>query len=410
MNITESQLAAKRSQLDAESAEIDAAIANAVASKSYGQLSSIEDKINHLAELRAELDQAEARAKAFNQHPLTGFDGFSAASAATEPVKLATKGVQPGRLVNPLVFSEGALEAVFKAASSRQSISTKAFSTVEGLLPAQLNPNILGKIHESRLLDYLPAQQISAPSYEIIVHNSTTGAPTPVAEGAAKPEVVLNMTSQTLTAVKLAAHIGISYESLSDFPAFLGYAQVEMTRLLQDVENAELISGSGTGGHMTGFLTTSGILTHDASTDTGTGVTVIDSIEKAITQLRVGAALADADLLVLHPSTWSAIRRLKDSVGRFLFISADSDPSNTQANSIFGVPVLSTTAISAGAGLMLDTHKFGKVLVREGITVQTGQSTDDFTKNISRFVLEERLVLAVERPAAVLSITNLPTA
>jgi hypothetical protein len=45
------------------------------------------------------------------------------------------------------------------------------------------------------------------------------------------------------------------------------------------VENAQLLAGSGTSGNMTGFLNTSGILTHDASTDTGTNVTALDSIE-----------------------------------------------------------------------------------------------------------------------------------
>lgn len=73
------------------------------------------------------------------------------------------------------------------------------------------------------------------------------------------------------------------------------------------------------------------------------------------------------------------------------------------------MPVLTTTAQTAGVGTMLDTTKFGRVLVREGITVHVGTSTDDFTKNISRWVFEERLVLAVERPSAVLQMSNLPT-
>jgi HK97 family phage major capsid protein len=241
------------------------------------------------------------------------------------------------------------------------------------------------------------------------VHNSTTGAPAPTAEGAAKPEIVLNTTSLTLTAIKLACHVGISYETLMDFSNFESYAQVEAMKQLEDVENAQLIAGTGTSGSMTGFLSTSGILSHDASADTGTGVTVIDSIEKAIAQLRVGSALATADLLVVHPQTWSAIRRLKDTTGRFLFIAADSDPTRAEANSIFGVPVLVTTAITAGTGLMLDSQRFGRVLIREGITVHTGTNNDDLTKNIVRLVFEERLVLAVERPAAVLAISNLPT-
>jgi hypothetical protein len=59
---------------------------------------------------------------------------------------------------------------------------------------------------------------------------------------------------------------------------------------------------------MDGFATTPGILSHDASADSGTDVTVIDSIEKSIAALRVGSALATADLLVLNPTAWSAIR------------------------------------------------------------------------------------------------------
>ena len=178
-----------------------------------------------------------------------------------------------------------------------------------------------------------------------------------------------------------------------------------------DVESAQLLSGLGTGGAMTWFLHNSGILSHDASTDTGTLETSIDSIEKSIKTMRVGAALAVADTLVLNPATWSAIRRLKDTTGRMLFIPSTSDVSSAEANSIFGLRVVSTTAIAAGTGLLLDTktRPFGRVFIREGLTIKSGTSTDDFVRNISRFVIEERLVLGVERPASVLAISNLPT-
>jgi hypothetical protein len=42
-----------------------------------------------------------------------------------------------------------------------------------------------------------------------------------------------------------------------------------------------------------------------------------------------------------------------------------------------------------------------------GLSLQTGTNNDDFTKNVVRFVGEERLALAVERPAALLSITQI---
>ena len=126
----------------------------------------------------------------------------------------------------------------------------------------------------------------------------------------------------------------------------------------------------------------------------------------SIAAMRVGAALAEPDLLVLHPTTWSAIRRSKDSQNRYLVAP---DPTADDANSVWGVEVLVTTVMAAGAGTLIDTKKFGKVLVREGLTLQTGSANDDFTKNLVRFVCEERLAPAVEPPAALLSITGLPT-
>jgi hypothetical protein len=71
--------------------------------------------------------------------------------------------------------------------------------------------------------------------------------------------------------------------------------------------------------------------------------------------------------------------------------------------------VLVTTTMAAGAGVLIDTRKFGNVYLREGLTLQTGTNNDDFTKNIVRFDGEERLALAVKRAAALLSITGLPT-
>jgi HK97 family phage major capsid protein len=183
-------------------------------------------------------------------------------------------------------------------------------------------------------------------------------------------------------------------EIINDWLAFQSYAGTELYRQIIDTENAELLQGNagseftgttvGAGASgMTGFMNTSGILLHDAADDSGTNVTVIDSIEKSIAALRVGPALATADLLVLNPLTWSATRRLKDTVGRFLFISADSDPSNAQADQIFDVPVLHTTQMPAGFGLMLDSSKFGYVAVRESLSMRIGHSGTDFAQHLA---------------------------
>jgi hypothetical protein len=49
------------------------------------------------------------------------------------------------------------------------------------------------------------------------------------------------------------------------------------------------------------------------------------------------------------------------------------------------------------------------VAIREPLGMFLGYSQDDFVRNLLRWACEERLVLCVERPAAVLVISNLPT-
>jgi len=115
--------------------------------------------------------------------------------------------------------------------------------------------------------------------------------------------------------------------------------------------------------------------------------------------------LAEGNLWVFHPSDWNAIRRVKDAYGRFL---VSADPSDDEVNQAWGIDVLETIWCPTGKGLLLDTTKFGYGGVREPLVMRVGYANDDMTRNILRFVGEERLTLCVTRPTAVLSITNLP--
>jgi HK97 family phage major capsid protein len=148
------------------------------------------------------------------------------------------------------------------------------------------------------------------------------------------------------------------------------------------------------------------VLVHDAAGDTGTGETGLDSIEIAIATLRTGAALAEPDLALFHPDTFSALRRTKDSMNRFLM----GNPSQEEVTSLWGIECLVSTKINPGDGILVDTTKVGYAAIREPINLRIGYAGTDFTQNILRTVAEERLNLAVERPSAICWIKNLPTA
>lgn len=304
----------------------------------------------------------------------------------------------------PIDVPVESLKSMHQAMTSQSSfaIKTKSFTTVDALLPSELQPTVVGPQHESRLLDRLPVLPTSAPSIEYIRHLSTTGVPAVTAEGAVKPELVLNTDRVIVACQKLACHAALSWETISDWDGFTSYFQAEIQRQIIDAENNELLNGDGTTGHLSGLLSTSGILTQAVGSNTP-----LDTVSLGIAALRTGAALANANLLVLHPNTWSALQRVKDTQGRYI---VQTDPTVGAASSIWGVEVLPTTTIAAGVGALVDTRKMGYVVVRESLTLRTGTNADDFSRNLVRWVGEERLALAVERPAAVCKITGLPVA
>ena len=151
-----------------------------MSTKSHRDLDALEKRVERLAEDRKELGRQEAAIA-------TGKFAALRAYGSDFGNSVVKNGRRTGREIAPLALPEPALKALYDAQESGQSIrvkaafqpETKAFSTVDPLLPPQLQPGVVAQIHEWRLLDHLPTQAITAPSLEYIKHTSSTGAPEP---------------------------------------------------------------------------------------------------------------------------------------------------------------------------------------------------------------------------------------
>ena len=153
------------------------------------------------------------------------------------------------------------------------------------------------------------------------------------------------------------------------------------TRASRSVINAETLhivqagySGGPTGVAFTGLLATSGTLTRTVGTDT-----LLDALNEAFVDLRSEPRSRTPKLVILHPQTWAALRREKDSTGRYILGLPDGpaslayDGSRCQSDaqrhyngvpeqghfdhrlrlSEWGVPVCETTQRPAGTGVVL---------------------------------------------------------
>jgi len=226
----------------------------------------------------------------------------------------------------------------------------------------------------------------------------TAGAAT-VAAGGQMPETSLTPVKTILTARKVAIFSTVTDELMTDFPTFAQYLDVELTRQEIEAENWQLINGSGTGEDLFGLLNTPGTLSRvKASTDTA-----LDCIEEGITDLRNGPSLCEPDAILINPSTWSAIRRSKNTLGNYIL----GDPGQVVVNDVWGVPVLQSTQMVPGTVVLANLEIGARVLVREGITLSmTNSSDNDFTNGRVKIRATERLALGVSRPTAINVLTG----
>jgi len=296
------------------------------------------------------------------------------------------------------------VDQLFRAAKSQSRFRLElkgANANIGDSMPPVLMPGIVGLSHEpTRIADLLPTAQMAAPSLEYLRHIATTGAAATVAPGGLKPEVIFMTDTITLKASKIAAVTGVFDESLQDFAGFAQFISGELNRVYTDAENLELLSGSGTAPDMTGLLNVSGLIVRPKGTDTA-----LDALEQASSDLRVGPTYTGPTLYIMNPTDFGGIRRAKDSQGRYL---VNPDPTVAATSALWGVPVVQTTTIPQGTALALNTVEACQLFYRQGVTVDTSNSsTDDYVRNVTRFRIEARLGLAVVKPSAIVKITGL---
>jgi len=362
----------------------------------------VDSKSLTLAQKGARLDKIEADIKGHEEtvkmHETAGrlMAGGSSADS-TEGGRVAGKGIGAPNILPTEEQMHELFDSVMRHKSFRLEVGTKG---VGDLLPDRLVPGIVDFRHEpTRILEHIQATAMDVPIVEYIRHVSTTGAAGMTAAGATKPSATLNTDKVEARARKIAVTTLLNDEDLADFSAFQSYVTAELTRMVVDVENAQIIAGDGTGENLLGLLNQSGIITRAQGTDTG-----LDALEQAFTDLRVGPAFVAPNLVAMNPSTWSKLRRSKDTQGRYL---VDVDPTAAEASSLWGVPVLQSTQITAGTALALNTDAAAHAYVRQGIVIQTDFGQTGFEKNQTAFRCEERLALAVPRPSAIVKVTGL---
>jgi len=223
-----------------------------------------------------------------------------------------------------------------------------------------------------------------------ILGDGTNGTATKVT-GGYKPEGSWAFEKETANVKTIAEWVPATKRALSDAAQLEGLINDELRADIAEAEEAQILTGNGTGENLPGILSTSGVQSQAFDTD------IFVSTRKALTKARVvGRVVPNA--IALNPVDVETIDLARENGTAGKFIGAG--PFTLGPRTLWGVPIVETEGVAAGQGLVGD---FSKAVLwdREETTVSvTDSHSDFFVRNMVAILAEERVAFGVTRPTA----------
>jgi HK97 family phage major capsid protein len=267
-------------------------------------------------------------------------------------------------------------------------------SPSNSLVIADRQPLIMPPMRQLVVRDLITPGSTSSNAIEYPVETdnpAVTGAAV-VSEGTLKPQSNITFDLKSTPVRTIAHYMKASRQIMDDVPQLQSYIDGRLRYGLGYVEETELLYGDGTGQHIFGIIPQA---TAYSAAFTPTSVQAIDVLRLAALQATL--ALYPATGYVLHPTDWAKIELTKDTMNRYIV----GDPQNQIAARLWTLPVVQTPAMQVSRFLTGAFRLGAQIFDRMSIEVLIStEDQDNFVRNMITIRAEERLALAVYRPAA----------
>ena len=207
-----------------------------------------------------------------------------------------------------------------------------------------------------------------------------------------KAESGLTFTFTQVGFTTIAHWIPVSRQIFQDAKMLQSYIDQRLRYGVLLEEEDEVLNSTGANGELNGLINQATAYNRRATADS-----YLDTLLKAFLQVTLSDYAADG--VVMSNVDWTNILLLKDTTGRYLF----GDPSAAQQDPrVWGRPVVPTNSMTAGKFLTGAMQLSAALWDREQATVRIAeQHADFFVRNALCMLAEERVALAVYRPAGI---------
>lgn len=223
----------------------------------------------------------------------------------------------------------------------------------------------------------------------------------PVLEGGIKPESQLAFAAVVDAVRKIAHWLPVSEEMLEDSAQIASYINARLTLGVQLAEEQQLLYGTGVAPELFGVMARAGLA---ADVVRGVAENNADAIFRQIMAI-FSASFLMPDGIVMNPADWATTALMKTTQGAYLTAGPFA---SIQTPTLWGLPIAVTPVQPATKGVVGAFKQAAQTFRHGGIRVESSNSHQDFfVKNLVAIRAEERLALAVYRPAAFGEVTGL---
>lgn len=219
------------------------------------------------------------------------------------------------------------------------------------------------KVH---LSDILPGGAIGpGNTFTFMRENGNgEGAIAPVAEGAMKPQLDLDLIEATVNVETIAGWLRVTRKAMNNIPGFISFLQSRLPQKFQNALDAQILYGTGVTPNIKGILTAGNFV---ASTAAGSQ----KLIEKLIDDVATleDTYERDANGILLRPIDYYGFFKNKATGSGEYDLPQGVTFVNGQM-SLFGIPVYASTAITAPDYVVGDFNQGAQLLTQEGMRIE----------------------------------------
>lgn len=246
--------------------------------------------------------------------------------------------------------------------------------------------------------DLLPSRPTNQDAIKYMEETTLTNNAAEAAEGATYGEAAFALTERTVVVEKIAVWLPVTDEQLEDVAGAEAYINNRLPFLIQQRLDYQILRGTGVTPLLLGVLSATGLQTQAKGADV-----TPDTIYKAATKVRV-TGRATPGAVVLHPNDWQEIKLLRTSDGVYIW----GNPGQSAPNTIWGYPVVESSSLAEGTGVIGDWRNYAELAIKRGITMKMTDSHSDYFINGKQAIRADmRCAVAWYRGAAFCQITGI---